>query len=327
MAQFKNLVVTGSAKASGKGHFGGLVTTADNELITHGNEFNFIPSGYNADVYLNYSTSDRGTGNVSRYRFCSGQKDSGTAILVASKLEGLATHATNDEAGNNIGNTYLKLSGGTMTGPLKVNDYIFGYRYTKTNNAPAFIWDKPSSHYTGVGANGTSDVIHFGPVSSSDFSWVSDYYQKYEFQGSMTVMKRLYTDEWIECRASGCGIYWPTDGYSLHVMPNTVSTYTPLRVAGMKNNYCGILLGDNNQSLNVMSSIPHQGLYNESNSRWIIYHNQTYDQVGIRTAPTAEQSWKVDISGDTRIQGALNVYSSSGSVKLTRTSNGLEITF
>ena len=94
-----------------------------------------------------------------------------------------------------------------------------------------------------------------------------------------------------------------------------------------KNNYCGILLGDNNQYMNVMSCIPHQGLYNESNSRWIIYHNQTYDQIGIRTAPTSEQSWKVDVSGDTRIQGVLNVYSGSGSAKLTRTSNGLEITF
>lgn len=101
------------------------------------------------------------------------------------------------------------------------------------------------------------------------------------------------------------GLYFPTNGVT--VMPNTVSTYTPLRITGMRQSYCGVLFGDDKTALNIMSSNEHQGLYNESNGRWILYYNRTYDQMGIGTAPTTQSSYKLDVFGSTRVQGNLNV--------------------
>ena len=82
---------------------------------------------------------------------------------------------------------YVNVSGDTMTGMLRVNNApIFGYRYGQSNNAPAFVFDKPSSNYTGIGANGVSDTIYFGAVSSTDFTWVTSYKQKWVFNGTVT---------------------------------------------------------------------------------------------------------------------------------------------
>jgi hypothetical protein len=37
------------------------------------------------------------------------------------------------------------------------------------------MWDKPGSHFTGVGANGTSNVIKFGPCDANG-NWVSNFH-------------------------------------------------------------------------------------------------------------------------------------------------------
>jgi hypothetical protein len=69
----------------------------------------------------------------------------------------------------------LPLSGGTLTGDLKVNGYVFGYNYgTDGNNCASFICDKPGSNYTGVGACGEADTIYFG-ACNNDGVWVTDY--------------------------------------------------------------------------------------------------------------------------------------------------------
>lgn len=84
-------------------------------------------------------------------------------------------------------NRYVLKSGDTMTGMLRVNNApIFGYRYGQSHNAPAFILDKPSSHYSGIGANGSSDTIYFGAVNTSTLEWENSYKQKWVFNGSVT---------------------------------------------------------------------------------------------------------------------------------------------
>ena len=79
---------------------------------------------------------------------------------------------------------YLKKSGDTMTGALKVNSTIFGYNYTNSHNAPAFIFDKPGSNYTGIGCNGETDTIFFSAVNT-DYSWNTSYKQKWLFNGTI----------------------------------------------------------------------------------------------------------------------------------------------
>ena len=99
---------------------------------------------------------------------------------------GYAASATNDGSGNNIASTYLPKSGGTMTGTLRVNNApIFGYRYGQSNDAPAFVFDKPGGNYTGIGANGETDTIYFGAANGTDWTWNKDYKQKWKFNGSI----------------------------------------------------------------------------------------------------------------------------------------------
>lgn len=102
-----------------------------------------------------------------------------------SKSDFLSGYATTAQLGN-----YLPLSGGTLTGRLSVNDQVFGYSYSKANNIPAFIFDKPGSNYTGIGANGSDSTIHFGPVSynstNARYEWATTPAQTFDFLGNIT---------------------------------------------------------------------------------------------------------------------------------------------
>ncbi len=84
---------------------------------------------------------------------------------------------------------YLPLSGGNMTGHLTVRQYIFGYNYNHAGrNAPAFVFDKPGSNYTGIGANGENDTIYFSCATignDGEASWITSYKQKWKFNGTI----------------------------------------------------------------------------------------------------------------------------------------------
>ena len=80
---------------------------------------------------------------------------------------------------------YVAKSGDTMTGTLKVNAPIFGYRYGSNNDSPAFVFDKPGNYYTGIGAHGT-DTIYFSAVNISGLTWNNNYKQKWVFNGSVS---------------------------------------------------------------------------------------------------------------------------------------------
>ena len=92
---------------------------------------------------------------------------------------------------------YVLKTGDTMTGILCVNNApIFGYRYGQSNNAPAFVFDKNGSYYTGIGANGNTDTIYFGAVTTDgSWNWVTSYKQKWVFNGDITADK-VYGAVW-----------------------------------------------------------------------------------------------------------------------------------
>lgn len=110
---------------------------------------------------------------------------------------------------------YLPLGGGTITGSLRINNYLFAYRYGINNNAPAIVFDKPGSHCTGIGSCEVDDTIYFGAVNADDMSWDVNYNQIWVFSGriSQPVGKSLYLGRadnagWIYCQdiASEAGI-------------------------------------------------------------------------------------------------------------------------
>lgn len=90
---------------------------------------------------------------------------------------------------------YLPLSGGTLTGGLQVNGRVFGYNYgTGGNNCAAFVFDKPGTNYTGIGAHKDSNIIWFGPCNSNG-AWVDSYTsQCWKFWGQVTTAGNIVVD-------------------------------------------------------------------------------------------------------------------------------------
>lgn len=97
---------------------------------------------------------------------------------------------------HNHDSSYVKKSGDTMTGMLKVtNAPIFSYIYASNKDFPAYVFDKPGSHLTGIGSHGNSDEIYFGAVDVSNYNWVNDYYQKWTFNGYVNAVKGFTSDD------------------------------------------------------------------------------------------------------------------------------------
>ena len=141
----------------------------------HLNNYNKTSSIYSQNAsYLHYSTTADVGHWFNKTVYVSGD------IYAGSSYDQKVLHASNytDYA--------LSKSGGTLTGKLQVNAPIFGYNYTNSNNAAAFIFDKPSSHHTGIGACGESNTIYFG-ACDIDGTWVTNYYQNWKFNGSLIV--------------------------------------------------------------------------------------------------------------------------------------------
>ena len=108
----------------------------------------------------------------------------GTITIGSATITPLTSSDISDMATKTWANgQFLKLSGGTLTGKLQVNAVVFGYNYTNSNNAAAFVFDKPGSNYTGIGANGVSDQIYFG-ACNGDGVW-QNYLQKWYFNGAL----------------------------------------------------------------------------------------------------------------------------------------------
>lgn len=99
---------------------------AMNDMIHDDNEFTIVPDAFSGALYWNYRTASGNTnGNISNYLFCNGKGGTSGVTLSADAFSGTAAKATADGNGNNIANTYLPKSGGTLTGNL-YGKYLVG---------------------------------------------------------------------------------------------------------------------------------------------------------------------------------------------------------
>ena len=102
---------------------------------------------------------------------------------------------------NSSGNGYFSNTlgiGGSNTGyklyvngNARFNGTVLGYNYANSHNAAAFIYDKPGSHYTGIGACDITNMIHLGPCDVNG-AWVGSYNQIWRFQGDISVGNQIY---------------------------------------------------------------------------------------------------------------------------------------
>ena len=82
--------------------------------------------------------------------------------------------------------------------------YVYGvvrsaaYNAIGNNNA-AFVFDKPGSNYTGIGANGVADTIYFGACSVTG-AWITDYLQKWHFNGEVYAKTGVWSDGYVSAK-------------------------------------------------------------------------------------------------------------------------------
>lgn len=67
------------------------------------------------------------------------------------------------------------------------------------NNNAAFVFDKPGSNYTGIGANGVADTIYFGACNVTG-AWVTSYYQKWHFNGEVYAKTGIWSDGYVSAK-------------------------------------------------------------------------------------------------------------------------------
>lgn len=122
----------------------------------------------------------------------------------SSQLGTWHTILTDSNASTYLNSKYVQKAGDTMSGKLQVNNLIFGYQYTNSNNRAAFMLDKPGTGYTGMGANAENSTIAFGPCDANG-DWLTEPYQHWKYFGSI----------W-----AGGG----NDNYGIHPWANNYST-------------------------------------------------------------------------------------------------------
>lgn len=94
---------------------------------------------------------------------------------------------------------------------------------------------------------------------------------------------------------------------TIKIYPNNITSYTGLVVEGFQNGgYDGIHLGPNSNYMTVMSNDIHQGLYNQSRGRWIVYFNRSSNSIGLGTNSLVSNN-TVTIDGNAIIKNLLTV--------------------
>lgn len=163
----------------------------DGEFVLQGGHLRFGASDWDYDKWagLKYDPDNKYVylGIADGKIFTANSKPQSGGLLFTPGISGIyigGTTTTRVATSSDL-SSYVAKSGDTMTGTLQVNAPIFGYRYGSNNDSPAFVFDKPGNHYTGIGAHGT-DTIYFSAVNTSGLTWNHDYKQKWVFNGSVS---------------------------------------------------------------------------------------------------------------------------------------------
>lgn len=106
----------------------------------------------------------------------------------------------NKQVGDNPELNYnLEVSGSFYSKEqIRTDSPLFAYGSHAVNypNRAAIIFEKPSSHATGIGARNENDTIYFGACIQATGEWVADYKQKWNFNGTIYENGTSLTDKY-----------------------------------------------------------------------------------------------------------------------------------
>lgn len=162
-------------------------TAADNNLINHTNEFNFIPSNYNNSIAINYRTQGGRNGNVSEYRFYDGSGQLSN-ILASTVTANAVLNTPSVQVYDNISTKANRLSmnwSGSMAriyavsndGSLDQN-LILG-----STSAGRGLYYDASKGYWGIGTTAPAMKLHVVGTARFD-DWIYSYNQRGWYNGT-----------------------------------------------------------------------------------------------------------------------------------------------
>ena len=141
-------------------------TTADNNLINHTNEFNFIPSNYNNSIAINYRTQGGSNGNVSEYRFYNGSGQLSN-ILASTVTANAVLNTPSVQVYDNISTKANRLS-------LNWNgSYARVYAASNDGGSPRTLWIGSTSAARTLCYDSTTGRWGLGTVSPTLFFHIS----------------------------------------------------------------------------------------------------------------------------------------------------------
>ena len=274
MASLKDLIVMGPARFLDKlyGNLEGNAATATKlqtaRTLTLGNSS------------INFDGSESKTFNLTVSNTWTGGTTAGPTL--STTVNGTTGTAVAIPSASSAASGVVTIADQSFRGMKTFYGAVRGYMYNLNNNAPAFLFDKPSSHWTGIGACGENDTIFFGPCTpdsnvAGGYSWVANYNQKWKFQGD------IYTTNLIN--ATGTITSASTITGNRFVISNSSSAAAHIEFSRVGWNY---IIGPSGSSIAISPT----GNTGDSNARLVIESAAVYPGANNGTVDLGKSNYK-----------------------------------
>lgn len=310
MASLKDLIVMGPARFLDKlyGNLEGNATTADQWKTAR--TFTIGSKGWKVSGDNDVTWTHEEIGAIVSNTWTGGTTAGPT---LSTTVNGVTGTAVAIPSASSAASGVVTIADQSFRGMKTFYGAVRGYMYNLNNNAPAFLFDKPSSHWTGIGACGENDTIFFGPCTpdsnvAGGYSWVANYNQKWKFQGD------IYTTNLIN--ATGTITSASTITGNRFVISNSSSAAAHIEFSRVGWNY---IISPSGSSI----AISPNGSTGDSNARLVIESAAVYPGANNGTVDLGKSNYKWNnvygnnFSGNAASASWLNtnsalVYGSSG---------------